>query len=347
MTKENIPKISVIIPVFNSESFLKKCLDSIKNQTFENFEVIIVNDGSTDDSEIICQDFVKEDERFNYFKQKNKGKSTAVNFGFKKAKGDYIYFLDSDDYIDKDLLSIAHETASKYHVDIVNFNYYYLKDKQQFKGFTKFPKNKVLENYDIKSFISEWSPDKNSLLWFTWINLIKKSLLDDFNIIHNEKLKRGVDSTFNLECYINAKGLYSLDHHLYYYVYNPNSLTQLKYKPNFLRDLENQFFERIEIQKKYGIHNRNFINAMVNYYVSHSPFALINNEKNHTEGLKIKSLKKIRASEIFKYCFKHYNGITNEILKKKIIITLFKYNQLWLIWLLNGFAIKLKFDRNG
>ena len=116
------PQISVIIPVYNSSLYLKRCLDSLMNQTFKEFEVIIINDGSTDDSENISLGFVESDKRFSYYKQKNKGKSTAVNNGYQKSKGDYIYVLDSDDFIEKNLFKRTIVTAIQYDVDIVNFN---------------------------------------------------------------------------------------------------------------------------------------------------------------------------------------------------------------------------------
>ena len=93
------PKISVIIPVYNVEKWLNKCVDSILAQSYENFEVILVNDGSTDKSGDICDKYLKEDNRVKVFDILNSGQSVARNIGLKEAKGDYILFIDSDDYI--------------------------------------------------------------------------------------------------------------------------------------------------------------------------------------------------------------------------------------------------------
>ena len=93
------PKISVIIPVYNVEKWLNKCVDSILSQSYENFEVILVNDGSTDKSKDICDQYLKEDNRVKVFDILNSGQSVARNIGLKEAKGDYILFIDSDDYI--------------------------------------------------------------------------------------------------------------------------------------------------------------------------------------------------------------------------------------------------------
>ena len=97
--------ISIVIPVYNVEKYLEKCLQSVQNQTYNHFEVILVNDGSTDSSLSICEKFVNQDKRFSVFSKENGGMSSARNFGIKKAKGSFITFVDSDDYIVKDYLS--------------------------------------------------------------------------------------------------------------------------------------------------------------------------------------------------------------------------------------------------
>ena len=92
-------KISIIIPVYNSQQYLKKCLDSIKIQTYKNLEVILVDDGSTDNSLEICKNYAKKDQRFKVFHKKNGGTSSARNYGLKQVTGDYITFMDNDDYV--------------------------------------------------------------------------------------------------------------------------------------------------------------------------------------------------------------------------------------------------------
>ena len=111
-------KISVIVPVYNVEDYVERCLTTLKNQTMKDLEFIIVDDGSTDGSAKIIKKFVKEDERFSYHKKKNGGLSDARNYGMKYAKGEYLAFLDSDDYVDLDLYEKMYE---KTHDDIGAF----------------------------------------------------------------------------------------------------------------------------------------------------------------------------------------------------------------------------------
>ena len=96
-----MPKLSIIVPVYNVDKYLERCIRSILNQTYENFEIILVNDGSTDNSGIICENYSKVDSRIRVIHKKNEGVSSARNIGVDNAKGKYIGFIDPDDYINK------------------------------------------------------------------------------------------------------------------------------------------------------------------------------------------------------------------------------------------------------
>ena len=112
-------KISIIVPVYNVKEYLRECLESLVNQSFENYEIIIINDGSTDGSDLICQKYKERYENIRYYSQSNKGQSAARNLGVRKSKGEYILFVDSDDYIVKDACRVLYKSAIKYDVDIV------------------------------------------------------------------------------------------------------------------------------------------------------------------------------------------------------------------------------------
>lgn len=111
--------ISVIVPVYNVEKYLNKCINSILNQTFKDFELIIIDDGSSDKSGLICDEYEKKDKRIKVIHQENKGLSAARNIGIDLAIGDYITFIDSDDYIDENYLCIFYSVISKNNADIV------------------------------------------------------------------------------------------------------------------------------------------------------------------------------------------------------------------------------------
>lgn len=117
-----MPKVSVIIPVYNVEPYLRECLDSVVNQTLQDIEIICVNDGSTDGSLAILEEYVKMDKRIKLFSQENKGLSATRNVGFRNALGKYIHFMDSDDLIELDCLEILYDVSSKNDLDILYFD---------------------------------------------------------------------------------------------------------------------------------------------------------------------------------------------------------------------------------
>ena len=111
-------KISVIVPIYNCEPYLEKCLNSLLNQTYKNLEIILIDDGSTDRSGSICDDFAKKDERFTVIHKDNEGVCVARNCGLEAATGDYIGFVDSDDYCSKNMFSCMADLVEEYRVDI-------------------------------------------------------------------------------------------------------------------------------------------------------------------------------------------------------------------------------------
>lgn len=114
--------ISVIIPVYNVEDYLFECVQSVLNQTYENFEILLINDGSTDNSVLICDDFAKSDKRVKVFHQQNKGVSSARNLGIRNFSGDYVYFLDSDDTITPGFFNYVVGILQKNNSDILFFS---------------------------------------------------------------------------------------------------------------------------------------------------------------------------------------------------------------------------------
>lgn len=114
-------KISIIVPAFNVEKYILKCLESLSNQTYSNIEIIIINDGSTDNSGVICKTYSAGNDKFSLFHQKNSGVSVARNLGIEKATGDYLLFVDPDDYIENDCCSKLAEVVNNIEYEVVFF----------------------------------------------------------------------------------------------------------------------------------------------------------------------------------------------------------------------------------
>lgn len=137
------PLVSIIIPIYNSSEYLNQCLDSTINQTYHNLEIILVDDGSTDDSGDICEKYAKQDSRFVVIHKTNEGPSSARNIGLKKMTGEYVVFVDSDDYIDRQFIELLLSIALKYNMQLVIGSY------KKFTNIYQLPlstKRKILEN---------------------------------------------------------------------------------------------------------------------------------------------------------------------------------------------------------
>jgi len=133
------PYFSVIIPIYNVEPYLLKCLESIANQSFKDFEVILVDDGSTDSSASIAKQFSEEHQSFYLLKKRNGGLASARNYGFHRAKGDYILYIDSDDFIDRILLEEAYKILRKSKFDFLNYGFDFVDENDRsIKSFSKF-----------------------------------------------------------------------------------------------------------------------------------------------------------------------------------------------------------------
>ena len=117
----NRPIISVVIPVYNVEAYIERCVNSVRNQTVENIEIILVDDGSPDQSPVLCDQYAEKDRRVRVIHKKNGGLASARNRGITVATGKYIFFLDSDDWLEKDGLQQLYELAQKYQVDFVRY----------------------------------------------------------------------------------------------------------------------------------------------------------------------------------------------------------------------------------
>jgi len=324
------PKISLIVPIYNTLQFLDRCLTSIKNQTLKDIEVILVIDGSPDDSESFCKEFIKGDDRFVLKIKKNGGLSSARNYGLKFAKGDYISFVDSDDYLSLDYCKKLTDITSGKSLDIVDFGLMYVKDTKESFRFSVLPKNKLLNYEEIQTYLIKSS--KNKMLWYACTNLFRREFLIENTIFFDESILLGEDSIFNLKCFYNAKSTYSIEKPLYYYVYNSNSLTQKKYKKDLLNKLEVQFDKRLEFHKKNkGIDSEVFFKDISNNYVEHSLFMLLNNIDNSLEENKIEGINKIRASRIFDFSFDYYKYSSTLTAKMKLIIFLFKKRKYYLL----------------
>lgn len=211
------PTVSIIIPVYNGEEYLRECLDTILQQRFIDFEVLCVNDGSIDSSEAILQEYAEKDSRIKPFTKENGGPSSARNFGLSKAIGKYILFVDCDDGIAPNTLSILVEKARRGDADVVVFGL----DIHHYPIIGATPKWIERKNPEKNEVFSEYTPrilfEVQGARPFHQRDFVKRTLLAEHNIWFAEGFNLGEDTIFQFELFPIAHNITFITNQLYWY----------------------------------------------------------------------------------------------------------------------------------
>lgn len=246
-------EVSVIIPVYNTEQYLPRCLDSILSQSFSDFELLLIDDGSTDCSGAICDGYAEKDSRIRVFHKKNGGVSSARNLGLKEAKGEWIYFVDSDDEVLPEGLQIMVNSISE-EVDIV------------MAGYEKFDE-KGKQVYSIKGIVSKIITSElaikemyePSVYWYQgyiWNKLIRKEIIRDKGICFAEDVYFNEDRLFltHCICVIKKKVFFTTIPVYKYYERSGGAVMSLRkdFNPKFVTDLEARIRMRDAVKSRYG-----------------------------------------------------------------------------------------------
>ena len=212
-------KISVIVPVYNAENHLDVCLKSLMNQTYPHFEVILIDDGSTDHSFSICKGYTANDSRFRVFRQKNAGQGSARNKGIKEAIGDYVVFCDADDYYERNALGLFADTAVQEKMpDLIiagSQEFRYGKNDEIIKGAPCFSSYRVEDNREV-ILHSYMTLRKHGRITAPWAKAYKRDLLLRYNVFFPD-LRRCQDVIFNLVYYDHVEKLCLKKDVIYYY----------------------------------------------------------------------------------------------------------------------------------
>ena len=173
--------ISIVVPIYNVENYLRMCLDSIQNQTYQNFECLLINDGSPDNSADICREYLAKDARFRYFEKENGGSSSARNFGIERSEGEYVTFVDSDDWLEHDALQLLYDALKKENADISIGRYNcYDESRCQYLFYDSNPDDS-LEVIEGKEIIDREGVEemRNGNWTVAYLKLFKRELLQD------------------------------------------------------------------------------------------------------------------------------------------------------------------------
>ncbi len=223
------PKVSVIIPVYNVEKYLNRCIDSVLKQTMQDFEIILINDGSTDKSGEICDDYARIDERITVIHKRNARVAAARNDGIKVAQGKYVIFIDSDDWIEPQMLQEMVYKAEELKLDLIMCDYkkrskHYEEERSQpIRGgfFSKEDIQKELYKCLVMFEHIEFPPTISN-----WVCLFRLEFLIENNLCYDEDIHYCEDSILGSKVIYHANNFYYLKGHYYYnYFYNPTSTT--------------------------------------------------------------------------------------------------------------------------
>ena len=228
--------ISVIVPVYNVESYVAECIESIQNQTYMNLEIILVNDGSTDASGDICDQYAAYDERIKVIHKENAGVSAARNTGIEAANGDYIAFVDSDDYIAPNMYEDMLRILKENDLDILECTAFRDKGGEIIEGCNDgsleiFNRDEALKMAMYDCFVAVWS------------QLYKRSAIDDVRFPVGRKFE---DTAVSYRFITNTKRVGHINHCYYYYRLNLNSTTQTSFDPKSRWDFVLGYEERLQ-----------------------------------------------------------------------------------------------------
>lgn len=290
------PFLSIIIPAYNAERYIRECIESVINQSFDDWEIIIINDGSIDKTEVICNEYAKLDNRIRLFNRNNSGVSESRNFGILQAKGKWITFLDADDAFQPNIISIFTQEACECDVivgqdrstllDNVNFdqNYNIISAKQAQLSILNYSKMK--KYFGNKAFFTSTNN------WSSWSKFYKREIVINSQVKFNSKLKLSEDLVFCFDLYNYINNIYITTRPVYFYRPNPSSVTRnfctyrienTKMLANVLSKSINKVPDIIDEYHKFVV-NR-IINCCFEYYCHRD-----NSNENKT---KIKELKEL------------------------------------------------------
>ena len=298
-----MPKLSIIVPIYNVEKYLPRCIESILNQTFREFELILINDGSTDNCKEICEKYKKIDSRIIVVNKKNGGVSSARNFGIDISRGEYIGFVDPDDFIDANMYEILFNTANSYNSDMVICDYYKVSeyDIKKYEEIQLNNKGIIVENINNIDAIERILTVGEKFI-VAWNKIYKRRLFENLRynegmIYEDEFLAHRILYRCNKVSIINSS--------LYYYVQRKGSIVNSTFSSKKF-DKVYAIKDRVDFLKDKGIVNliykaeKSFIDYFVwNYFVGYQRLENIEYE--------LKRLKK------------EFNSVFYRILDNKLI----------------------------
>ena len=236
----NNPLISIIIPVYNAETFLARAMDSVLKQTCANYEVILVNDGSVDTSGSLCDDYAAAHSHIHVVHKANGGISSTRNAGIEAATGEYLVFLDADDYLSPDTCDLLQQVITAHRPDLIDLGWVYVYgDDKHVHNRHEIQKNTLLDadflkNTVLPPLLNLTNDPAHFIYDFSCTKVFCRDIITTHKLRFDEGCRIWEDRPFVLSYLRHCRYLYCLDAAIYYYVSTPNSLSR-RYNPDCLR----------------------------------------------------------------------------------------------------------------
>ena len=249
----NEPIISIIMPVYNVASYISRAIDSVLAQTYKEFELIIINAGSQDDTGVICSKYSNEDERIKYIELvENIGPGPGRNIGLEMAKGQYIMFMDGDDHIEPDMLQTMYGEMQTADLDMVVCGYYqdFVDEKEEVENSIEVLPPSLKTHSKEETLKNIPAIDVAKVLSFSWNKLYKTEIIKRHNLVFPDKL-HSEDYFFIIEYFKYVNTVKTVEKAFYHYIKrNVASLTNQKYHKNFLELMQERFHVQVELLKE-------------------------------------------------------------------------------------------------
>lgn len=319
---------SIIVPVYNTEKYLPQCIHSVLTQTYQNFELLLVDDGSADSSGNICDEYAAQDARVRVFHQVNQGHTMARRKGISEATGEYVLFLDSDDYWDSNLLETIHDTANRDHCDMILFRFRRVTDSGRViaEKEAEFPNGTLFTKENRKPFYLALIDEAfNSLS----LKAVRRNIIDNEDYSRYRHIKNGEDLLQTLPLVNAAESIVYLDRVLYNYRDNPSSITN-----NFNLQLLLDILEVRGVLREYLDRWNATEQAMLNLYYAKSLKCIVScgyrlsNRSRSSKGKK-EELSRLYSLPMYHEALQHYDRSCFP-LSQRIAVALFKRHCSWL-----------------
>ena len=291
------PKVSVIVPIYNVEKYLERCLESLVNQSLQEIEILLIDDGSTDNSPLICDKYAKQDQRIKVVHKQNQGLGMARNTGLELASGEYVVFIDSDDFIEKNAYQEMYDMIKEENAEILITNYYeYVTNTCEKKEMRTVREARIIEGEEIKKLacqmvgFSPFEKNEDDIGMSVWKNMYFRKFIEENQIkFYSEREYVSEDAIFQLMAIPKMKKVRLSTNCYYYYCQNDNQSLSTTFRESKFEEYKKLYLKEYELLKTNGIVETG------KYYIATT---FLGNIRAHIKQLSLSQYSKKRKKEL-------------------------------------------------